>query len=286
MCFRTYFGGNRDLSHKGRSVNLLYGFFRQLIALDKKYPDYYRVIAWDGGYERRLRESEEGVKQGLCPDVYKGQRERDNPELDDLFAQRDELRSLLHAVRCTQVRTEGFEADDLINTYAKANAARGGHSVIISTDQDFFQCLAEGIEIYDAMKKELWTEKRFSMEFGFHPSLWVDAGAIMGEVGPSKDNIYGVDGWGPKTSCDYVCQFGNIDSIIEGIRAKKKRGKREEKFLEQIPRLRLAYSLKQMDIVSHPPKLRTKRKLSEKELKGHFLELGFASLLKDVKRLV
>jgi DNA polymerase-1 len=137
------------------------------------------------------------------------------------------------------------------------------------------------VQVFDARAKELWTVERFEKEFGFSPELWVDKGAIEGEVGPSKDNIFGVDGWGPVNACKYVCEFGNIDNILAALREKKKRGKREETFLAQEERLRLAMSLKRMDVIENLPMPRIMRMVTKADVEKMFLKFGFASLLKE-----
>lgn len=280
-----------SLSHKGHEVDMLFGFFRQLIHLHKKYPDYARVICWDRGYERRLRESREAVEAGLIPSAYKQPRKEaqdekaDDPDYVSFREQMSELTHALDLVRCIQVSVEGVEADDLIYTYSRHYADFDAECVVVSTDKDFMQILDETTKVYDAMKKELWTAERFRMEFGFPAHLWVDAGAIMGEVGTSKDNIFGVDGWGPKTACKYVEEYGGIDAITKALQAKQNRGKKEQTFLDQLDRLALARSLKQMDILPSVPKPKCLPKDPEK-LKQFFLDWNFASLLKEVPRLV
>jgi len=293
MAHRVYWT-NKELSHQGRSTGLIYGFFKQLVSLHKHWEDYFRIIVWDGGYERRLRESEEAVKQGLIPSAYKATRHKNEEDMDadelqkleDIHEQIAVVREGLKLTRCLQVRMEGVEADDILYSYAKHNLKWNGDSIIVSSDQDFYQALDDGIRIYDAMKKEIWTKERFTVEMGFDPELWVDAGAIMGEVGASKDNIHGVDGWGPVTAVKYVRKYGDVDAIIAALQEKKKRGKREETFLNSIPRLRLAKSLKAMDDIPDLPKPRVLRRLTKEELEKFFLKFGFASLLKDIWRLI
>lgn len=301
MCHRVFWAKKNPknkgggLSHNGLMVDVLYGFFRQLIHLNKKYPDHFPIIAWDRGYARRLAESRDAVEKGIIPSAYKQPREEarkkkeaegEDEDYQSLMEQMEQVRDGLEFIKCLQVTVKGFEADDIIHTYARTYADWDGESVIVSTDKDFYQVIDDSTTIYDAMKKEVWTRERFEMEFGFSPHLWVDAGAIMGEIGPSKDNIFGVDGWGPKTACQYVREHGDIDAIITVLEAKKKRGKKEQTFIDQLIRLRLAKSLKQMDMMPNLPKPRALRHNSEESLKQFFIDWGFVSLLKDAWRLV
>jgi 5'-3' exonuclease len=284
------FWANKNLSYRGRHTGVLYGFFRQLISLHKMYPNHFRVIAWDGGYHRRRDESQKAVEAGLIPLGYKQNRviDKDDHEKlaqrESIMEQMEQLRTeALPMIRCLQVWIKGVEADDILNSYAKNNDKWDGESVIVSSDQDFYQCVSPNTVVYDAMKKENWSDERLRMEFGFGPEKWVDAGAIMGD---KSDNIIGVEGWGPVTACKYVREHGGVSEIMEMLKAKQKRGKKEQTFVDSAEILKLALSLKMMDVIEGLPKPRVCHEISDEAIKAYFLEFGFASLLKDIRRLV
>jgi 5'-3' exonuclease len=270
---------------------------QQLVYLRKKYPEHFMVIAWDGGYARRKADSLVGVAAGIIPESYKEAREKakekakEDPkkqeEIESLFTQMDQLKDeLLPFVRCCQAVRKGFEGDDLIFTYCKYVQKWNGRAVVVSSDNDFKQVLALGQEItlYDAMKDEVWTAERFQMEFAFPATLYVDYGALVGETGPSSDNIFGVEGWGPKTSGDYIRQYGSFENIVEAVKAKTKLSKKEQTLLASIPRFMLARSLKSMDVVEQVPMPHCPP-MDSQVLYQKFIELGFMSLLKEVKLL-
>ena len=290
MCHRVFWT-HKDLSYGGKYTGVLFGFFKQLIYLHKKFPDHFRIVAWDGGYARRKAASQAGVAAGIIPSAYKEPREIANAKEEKqedrevLFTQIDQLKDeVLPLVRCLQVVMEGVEADDLIYTYCRYAEKWGGKAVVVSSDNDFFQVLGSGpgITIFDAMKDETWTAERFRLEFNFDPLLWLDVGALQGDKG---DNIFGVEGWGPVTACEYVRQHGHIDKIVEAVRAKEKQTKKEKKLLESLPRLQLARELKAMDEIPHVPMPRCVPR-DRQLLYQKFLDLGFMSLLRDVERLI
>jgi 5'-3' exonuclease len=290
LCFREFYS-KKNLSYKGQSVDVIFGVFKSIISYHKKWPDHFRIFAWEGGYSRRLAESEAAVASGLIPSSYK-QTRRDkvesdpDPEIESLFEQMDTLKSMLDKTKTLQVKVKGFEADDVVYSYSEWAAKHGGEAVIVSSDQDFYQCLKPGVSVYNAMKDDLWTAERLTMEFGFTPDLWVDKGAIEGEIGASKDNIFGVTGWGPVNACKYVAEFGNIDKILSELKSRQKLGKREEVFIKEEERLRLAKSLKRMDLVENLPMPRIKHQVNTESVKEMFLEWGLASILKEAWRLV
>jgi DNA polymerase-1 len=286
MCHRVYWT-HQGLSYKGTATGVLYGFFRQLVHLHKNYPDHFRIVAWDGGYARRLDESVKAVAAGIVPSAYKENRKDKTPEeqeaLDAVFEQMDQLRDMLKMVKCVQVHLKGFEADDIIYTYADYAAKWGGEAVVVSSDHDFYQVLKPGVKIYDAMKDETWSAERFSKEFGFSPSLWVDVGGIMGDKG---DNIFGVEGWGPVTTYKYIREFGSMAAVAAAVAAKTKKNKKEQALADSWPRMLLARSLKQMDSVPELPRPRIMEPRDVKVLEQFFIDHGFVSLMKEAWRLV
>jgi hypothetical protein len=186
--------------------------------------------------------------------------------------------------KCLQAVVRGVEADDIIYTYCLYAKKWNGKAVVVSSDTDFYQVLGMGPEItlFDAMKDSTWTEERFMTEFGFSPKLWVDVGALMGD---KTDNIFGVDGWGPKTACDNVRAYGDWRSVVAAVRGKPKKNKKEQKLLDSLDIVGLAYSLKKMDEIGNIPRPKCESR-DGKLLYGKFLELGFMSLLRDIPLVV
>ena len=286
-CHRVYWSmkrQNQNLSYQGRNVNIIYGFFRQLIALQKEFPDCHRIIVWDRGYVRRLAESQKAVEEGIIPSAYKQTRYTDDnaEDRENIRTQMKLVKEGLELVKCTQAQVDGVEADDIINSYIKQYRKFGWNFIIVSSDKDFYQILEDDVVIYDAMKRETHTKEKFEMETGFHPVKWLEAGALTGD---KSDNIFGVEGWGPVTACKYVRDYGDVESIIKVVESKEKRSKKEQALVESIPKLRLARSLKAMDFIENIPKPMCLGKDAVK-LEEYFLTWGFASLLKEIPRLI
>jgi DNA polymerase-1 len=207
-------------------------------------------------------------------------------DIQIMFDQIDQLRVQLDKVNCLQAQVKGFEGDDIIYTYTEYVKKWGGEAVVVSSDKDFYQVIGPSVKVYDAMTKEVYTEERFLMEFGFPPSLWVDVGAFVGEVGISKDDIFGVDGWGLVMANKYVKEHGGVEAVIAAVQAKEKKSKKEQTLMDSIPRVRLAKSLKQMDIVPNLPRPRMCRPTDVNEIRALFYEFGMVSLLKEAERLI
>ena len=67
---------------------------------------------------------------------------------------------------------DGFEADDLIATYAKMALDDGMEVVVVSGDKDLMQLIRPGVEFYDPMKDKFFTAEDVKEKFGFIPTGW------------------------------------------------------------------------------------------------------------------
>lgn len=106
---------------------------------------------------------------------------------------------------------EGYEADDLIATYADMALKAGCDVTVISADKDLMQLIRPGVEFYDPMKDKYFTPEDVREKFGVYPDRVVDVQALAGD---STDNIPGVPGIGLKTAAELVNQFGSLEEVL------------------------------------------------------------------------
>lgn len=274
LAFRIAFN-RTQLSWQNKNTSLVFGFLKSLGKLMHTYEGYFPVLIWDSGHERRDRESEEGVRKGIIPEKYKANRKHDSEDEKalDVMEQIEELRQdFLPHVHALQAIVKGYEADDLACSYSRQN---GGRTLIVTSDKDYYQLLSPKTEILDCMKDQIFTDKWFFETYGFEPRLWVDCGALMGDVG---DNIFGVPGVGEKTACKLIREYGAFDKVIEALKNKEKRSKIEETIINNEERVKLAYSLKRMDEIEKLPKLRCPCG-DPKKLEELFESHGFVTLV-------
>jgi DNA polymerase I len=276
---------HRRLVRDGVPVSLLYGFFRTLISLKKRFPNHLPVIAWDGGYKRRTAESEQAVAEGLIPTPYKWSRPKMSdedipPDVRNVHEQMPPLKEALKFARVMQVWADGIEADDIIATYCRTNTT--DNNTIITSDHDYYQLINDNTEIYDDMKSTHWNRKSFIESYGFDPMFWVDVGALQGDKG---DEIHGVPGIGEVNAIKIVKEYGCIENVLSGLKAKEKRSKKEQAVLDHEKRLHLARSLKRMDTISGLPSPRAAPRQQE-PLRMWFEQYGFNSLLRETHYLV
>ena len=144
---------------------------------------------------------------------YKAQRAK-TP--DEFRSQMDYLFQMVAALGIRSFAIEGFEADDIIATFAKA-AEKENFEVLISTgDRDSFQLISQGITVLYPRKgmSDLarMTPAAVEEKYGLTPSQYHDFAALRGD--PS-DNLPSVPGVGEKTATKWIQDFGDIKGLVQ-----------------------------------------------------------------------
>ena len=180
--------------------------------------------------------SEVTFRNTLYPE-YKAHRP---PTPEDLVPQFPLIRDATRAFNLPCIEMGGFEADDLIATYARQAAAKGAQVKIVSSDKDLMQLVDDGkIQLYDPMKQKPLGVEAVLEKFGVPPDKVIDAQALIGD---STDNVPGAPGIGPKTAAELITQFGSLDAILE--RANEiKQPKRRETLINFADQIRLSREL-------------------------------------------
>jgi DNA polymerase I len=147
---------------------------------------------------------------------------------EDLVPQFGLIRQATRAFDLPCIEMEGFEADDLIATYARLACEAGGDTTIISSDKDLMQLVGPTVSMYDPMKDREIRVPEVIEKWGVPPEKMVDLQALMGD---SVDNIPGVPGIGQKTAAQLLEEFGDLDTLL--ARASEiKQNKRREALIE------------------------------------------------------
>ncbi len=144
-------------------------------------------------------------------DIYGEYKAHRPPAPEDLVPQFPLIREATRAFGVACVEMEGYEADDLIATYARDAAKKGASVKIVSSDKDLMQLVADGvIQLYDPMKQKPLGIEAVLEKFGVAPEKVIDVQALMGD---SVDNVPGAPGIGPKTAAELIGQFGSLDAV-------------------------------------------------------------------------
>jgi len=144
-------------------------------------------------------------------DIYPEYKANRGGKPDDLVCQLRLAREVAPAFGLRSIAQPGYEADDLIATYAAEAAAAGERTIIVSVDKDLMQLVDDGVVIYDPMKGEWLGEGQVLERFGVTPRLVADALALSGDT---TDNVPGAAGIGRKTAAELLDRFGSLNGVI------------------------------------------------------------------------
>ncbi|WP_292069101.1 DNA polymerase I [Brevundimonas sp. UBA7534] len=169
-------------------------------------------------------------------DQYKAHRP---PPPEDLVPQFPLVREATAAFGVHCVELPGYEADDLIATYACKARDAGGEAVIVSSDKDLMQLIGGGVVMWDPMKDRRLAEPEVFEKFGVGPEKMVDLQALIGD---SVDNVPGAPGIGPKTAAQLLDEYGDLDTLL--ARAEEiKQPKRRQTLIDFADQIRLSREL-------------------------------------------
>ncbi len=151
---------------------------------------------------------------------------------EDLIPQFGLIREATRAFSVHCVEQEGFEADDLIATYARQAAAKGARVTIVSGDKDLMQLIGPTVGMIDTMKNKVFGEAEVYEKFGVGPDKVIEVQALAGD---SVDNVPGVPGIGLKTAALLINEFGDLDNLLANAETIKQKKRRENliEFAEQ-----------------------------------------------------
>jgi DNA polymerase-1 len=226
--FRAYYGVKTQMSRPdGTPTNAVYGFTQMLMKLvDDTDADHIAVI-----FDR--------ARKTFRSEIYKDYKAHRPPPPDDLIPQFELVREATRAMNIPAVDMEGYEADDLIATYARQAVEVGAEVTIVSTDKDLMQCVGPNIKMFDAMKNREIRSEQVVEKFGVGPDRVIDVQALAGD---SADNVPGVAGIGVKTAALLIEEYGDLEGVLANAE-NIKQPKRREALIEQADLARLSRQL-------------------------------------------
>jgi DNA polymerase-1 len=145
-------------------------------------------------------------------DMYPEYKANRKQKEDNLVSQYSKIEEVTKAFNLPYISVPGYEADDVIATYATMFANSGGDVVLISQDKDLMQLVHDGsIEMYDPMKNKKIMAYDVYDKFGVSPDKVVDVLALMGDA---SDNVPGCPSIGIKTASRLVQEYGSAEQVI------------------------------------------------------------------------
>jgi DNA polymerase-1 len=197
--FRAFHGLPMMTRSDGVPTNAVYGFATMLMRLMGESDADHLAVIFDAGRKTFRNE--------IYPD-YKAHRPPPPEELVPQFAL---IREAVEAFGVAQVELEGYEADDLIATYARLAREQGTLVTIVSSDKDLMQLVRDGVSLQDPLKNKPIGLAEVQEKFGVAPDKVVDVQALIGDP---TDNVPGVPGIGVKTAAELIGLYGDLDTLL------------------------------------------------------------------------
>jgi DNA polymerase I len=197
--FRAYHALPPMTRPDGTPTNAVFGFTNMILKLVADTDTDAVVVVFDAS-RRTFRN-----------DIYADYKAHRPEAPEDLVPQFSLIREAVRAFSLPCIELDGFEADDIIATYARYAATQGIEVCIVSSDKDLMQLVQDGITMWDPIKNKPIGPDEVMEKFGVLPGKVVDVQALAGD---STDNVPGVPGIGVKTAAQLITEFGDLDSLL------------------------------------------------------------------------
>src|SRR5215468_1336777 len=237
--FRAYHALPPLTRADGTPVNAVLGFTTMLMKLISETDADHIAVIFDAAHK--------SFRNEIYAD-YKAQRPEPPPELVPQFGL---IRAATRAFNMPVVEMPGYEADDLIATYAKLAKAAGADVTIVSSDKDLMQLVNDRVRMLDPIKNKPIGAAEVEEKFGVGPDKVIEVQALAGD---STDNVPGVPGIGVKTAAELIKTYGDIENLLAHV-ADIKQPKRREALTQNAEKARVSRKLvllKNDVAVDHP----------------------------------
>lgn len=219
LIYRAHFAFSKNprINSKGLNTGAPFGFTNSLFEIiDKKKPTHI-AVAFDT-HAPTFRHVEY--------EPYKANRE-ETPE--DIKIGTPIIKDIVRAFNIPVLELDGYEADDVIGTFAKKAARKGFEVFMMTPDKDYGQLVEEHVYLYkpafmgngvdimgvpEILAK--WDIQRIDQV--------VD---MLGLQGDAVDNIPGIPSVGPKTAAKLLKEYDTLENIV--AHAHELKGKLAEK---------------------------------------------------------
>lgn len=212
--YRAFYGLPPLYRSDGKPVGALYGYCEMLTRmLRKNMTEGAAVLSVFDARGRNWRH-----------DLYPRYKSNRGSPPSDLASQFPIFRTASFAYGVPVVEKAGYEADDIIATYAKLAVERGILVTIHSSDKDLMQLVRDGqVHIFDPMKKVPVGVASVIEKWGVPPSKVVDVQALAGDP---VDCIPGIHGIGTKIAAAMINQWGSVEAVLDNAESVSQKARR------------------------------------------------------------
>lgn len=200
----------------GTPVGAVMGFCNMLLRLLDEAGDDYVAVIFDA------------ARKNFRNDIYPEYKANRGETPEDLVPQFSLIKEATEAFGIKAVELEGYEADDLIATYARVAQEQDIPVKVVSSDKDLMQLIRPGVSLFDPIKFVDIGLDQVEKKFGVTPDKVIDVQALAGD---STDNVPGVPGIGVKTAALLINEYGDLETLLERA-GEIKQNKRRENLIE------------------------------------------------------
>ncbi|MHA1345025.1 MAG: hypothetical protein ACTSO3_01360 [Candidatus Heimdallarchaeaceae archaeon] len=188
-----------NLTHEDIPTGVLYGFFQELYDICKNPPVSSNKIVI-------FADSKKSYRERAFPGYKKRRHDSRTPEeqkqIDIMHLQVDKLKNKIFPKLGFPIfKQVGLESDDLIAYAAEKLTWKKQKGIIITSDQDLYQCINPYVKWYDPGKKLLMDMESFEEKYNLIPATW---GMVKGLGGCTSDCVPGLKGVGEKGAIKYL----------------------------------------------------------------------------------
>lgn len=233
LIFKMYYAFLRRpmINSKGADMSILFGFTKYILELISKEHPEYLAIAFDppGGTFRNKMYPEYKATRAETPQLV----------IDAL----EPLMGICKALGIATLMIPGYEADDVIGSMAKREAAAGLDVYMVTPDKDYGQLIDENIHQIKPGKAggedELVDVAAVCAKYGItEPSQVIEMLTICGDT---ADNVPGVKGVGEVGAGKLISKYGTVENIYAHIDELTPR--QQAQFTEARPHIELSHAL-------------------------------------------
>ncbi|HKH23072.1 MAG TPA: DNA polymerase I [Solirubrobacterales bacterium] len=206
LAYRAFFALPESIAtHDGRPTNAIYGLASMFAKLLIDEDPAAVIVCWDAGWSGRE----------VTYEPYKSERK---PRPDLLRDQWPHLMPLAEAFGFTNLRVDGYEADDVIASLVKRAREQGIPVMVVSGDRDVYQLVEDGVRVMTTSRgvtdTKIYDREGVIERYGVPPELVTD---LIGLKGDTSDNIPGVPGIGDKTAAQLLQEYGDLEGVLANI---------------------------------------------------------------------
>ncbi len=206
LAYRAFFALPESIAtHDGRPTNAIYGLASMFAKMLIDHDPAAVVVCWDAGWSGRE----------LTYEPYKSQRK---PRPDLLRDQWPHLMPLAESFGFTNIKVDGYEADDVIASLTRRAREEGLKVMVVSGDRDVYQLVEDGVRVMTTSRgvtdTKIYDRDGVIERYGVSPELVTD---LIGLKGDTSDNIPGVPGIGDKTAAQLLQEYGDLEGVLANI---------------------------------------------------------------------